>query len=108
MDRVDYLAEKCVNLRIFEDSHGKFNLSLMDIEGEALVVPQFTLYGNCRKGRRPSFDEAAEPELARKVYNSFIEALKRKRVNVSTGMFGAKMLVEIYNDGPVTFILESS
>lgn len=97
-----------MNLRIFEDSNGKFNLSLANIGGEALVVSQFTLYGNCRKGRRPGFDEAADPEFARRVYNSFIEALKRRQVKVSTGIFGAKMLVEIYNDGPVTFILESS
>ena len=97
-----------MNLRIFEDSDGKFNLSLLDVKGEALVVPQFTLYGSCKKGRRPSFDEAAEPELARSVYHRFIEALKQGNVNVSTGVFGAKMLVEIHNDGPVTFILESS
>lgn len=103
-----HLAEKCANLRIFEDSNGKLNLSLLDTGGEALVVSQFTLYGDCRKGRRPSFDQAAPPDLARRVYNIFIEALKRKGVKVSTGIFGAKMLVEIYNAGPVTFILESS
>jgi len=97
-----------VNLRIFEDANGKFNLSLLDVKGEALVVSQFTLYGNSRKGRRPSFDEAAEPDLARRVYHRFIEALKQRDVTVSTGIFGAKMLVEIHNDGPVTFILESS
>lgn len=101
------MADKCMNLRIFEDSNGKFNLSLLDVAGEALVVSQFTLYGNCRKGRRPSFDEAAAPELAHRVYNTFIQALKRKGIGVASGLFGAKMLVEIHNDGPVTFILES-
>lgn len=102
------MAEKCINLRIFEDSNGKLNLSLLDVGGEALVVSQFTLYGDCRKGRRPSFDEAATPEFAKRVYDRFIEILKQKGVKVSTGIFGAKMLVEIYNSGPVTFILESS
>jgi D-tyrosyl-tRNA(Tyr) deacylase len=72
------------------------------------VVSQFTLYGNCRKGRRPSFDEAALPEFAERVYDTFIDALKRQGIGVATGIFGAKMLVEIHNDGPVTFILESS
>ncbi len=96
-----------MNLRIFEDSNGKFNLSLLDVAGEALVVSQFTLYGNCRKGRRPSFDEAAAPELANRVYDTFIQGLKRKGIGVASGVFGAKMLVEIHNDGPVTFILES-
>ena len=102
-----WLADKCVNLRIFENDEGKFDLSLLDIRGEALVVSQFTLYGYCRKGRRPSFTDAARPEVARKLYEAFVEALKRTGLNVETGVFAARMKVEILNDGPVTLMVES-
>lgn len=103
----DYLAEKICNLRIFEDEGGKFNLSLMDKKGELLVISQFTLLGNTRKGRRPGFDDAASPEEARNLYEGFVGILRDKGLKVETGVFGAKMLVRIYNDGPVTFIVES-
>ena len=103
----EWLAEKCVNLRIFENEEGKFHFSLLDISGDILVVSQFTLYGDCRRGRRPSFTEAASPELAEKLYNRFIDILKQKRLKVETGIFAARMSVEIHNDGPVTLILNS-
>lgn len=104
---IEYLAEKVCNLRIFEDKEGKLNLSLLDIEGEILVISQFTLLGNTRKGRRPGFDDAALPGEARGLYEGFVKALKNKSIKVETGEFGARMLVKIFNDGPVTFILES-
>ncbi len=103
----EWLAEKCVNLRIFENEEGKFHFSLLDISGEILVVSQFTLYSNCRRGRRPSFTEAAPPELAEKLYNRFVEILTQKGLKVETGIFAARMKVEIHNDGPVTLILSS-
>ncbi len=103
----EWLAEKCVNLRIFENKEGKFHFSLLDIFGEVLVVSQFTLYGDCRRGRRPSFTEAASPELAEKLYNRFVEFLREKGLKVETGIFGARMKVKIHNDGPVTLILSS-
>ncbi|MTI82934.1 MAG: D-tyrosyl-tRNA(Tyr) deacylase [Firmicutes bacterium] len=105
---VDYLVEKIINLRIFEDDAGKMNLSLMDVQGEALVVSQFTLYGDCRKGRRPNFSEAASPEQGEELYNKFIKALQDRSVKVATGTFRAYMSVKILNDGPVTLILDSS
>ena len=104
---VDYLLEKIVNLRIFEDENEKMNLSLKDINGELLVVSQFTLFGDCRKGRRPNFTEAAKPELANKLYEEFIEKAKAYGINVGTGQFGAHMMVELVNDGPVTLLIDS-
>ena len=106
LSKVRFLAEKTANLRIFEDLEGKMNLSLLDIEGEALVVSQFTLYGDCRKGRRPSFIEAASPEDALHLYLKFCDYLEEIGVKVETGRFQAMMKVEIINDGPVTLLLE--
>ena len=104
---VVYLSDKCANLRIFEDAQGKMNLSVLEIGGEILVISQFTLYGDTRKGRRPSFTEALEPIQAEKLYQKFIDYLKEKDLKVEQGIFGAKMLVRIFNDGPVTFVLDS-
>jgi D-tyrosyl-tRNA(Tyr) deacylase len=105
-EQVRFLAEKIANLRIFEDEHGKTNLSVLDVQGEAIVVSQFTLYADSRKGRRPSFTEAALPEVASPLVDRFVEALRGHGVPTQTGQFGAHMLVEIHNDGPVTIWLE--
>lgn len=107
IEDVDYLVEKVLGLRIFQDHAGKMNLSIMDKGGEILVVPQFTLYGDCRKGRRPSFDEAAPVELAVSLYGLFVEELKKKGMRVETGRFGAVMDVNLINSGPVTLLLDS-
>ncbi|MGE0825177.1 MAG: D-aminoacyl-tRNA deacylase [Candidatus Binatia bacterium] len=104
----DYLSEKIVGLRIFSDDAGKFSLSVQDIRGAILVVSQFTLYGNCRKGRRPSFSEAAGIDKALPLYEYFVERLKHFQVPVATGRFQATMTVQLVNDGPVTLILESN
>lgn len=104
---VVYLADKCANLRIFEDQEGKMNLSVLEVGGEILVISQFTLYGDTKKGRRPSFTEAMEPKEAEKLYLMFIDHLRKKGLRVEQGIFGAKMLVKIFNDGPVTFILDN-
>ena len=101
------MAEKVVNLRIFEDEHGKMNRSLLDVKGSALVVSQFTLYGDARGQRRPSFISAAPPELANKLYEEFCEALRRIGVTVETGIFQAMMSVELVNEGPVTILIDS-
>ena len=104
----EYLAEKCANLRVFSDPDDKMNLSLLDIGGEALVVSQFTLYGDARKGRRPGFSEAAEPGKANELYLEFMKLLRAQGVkNVQSGQFAAMMLVSLENDGPVTLMLES-
>lgn len=104
---VAFLAEKVANLRVFEDESGKMNLSVLDVGGEILSVSQFTLYGDCRKGRRPNFMEAARPEQAELLYEAFNKSLQAKGINVETGRFGAMMDVSLVNDGPVTLILES-
>jgi D-aminoacyl-tRNA deacylase len=103
----DWLADKIINLRVFEDEEGKMNRSLLEEGGEILSVSQFTLYGDCRKGRRPNFMEAAKPSHAEKIYDYFNEELRKKGINVETGVFGSMMDVKLTNDGPVTLILES-
>jgi len=103
----DFLAAKLANLRIFADARGKMNRSLLETRGEMLVVSQFTLAGDCRKGRRPSFSTAAPPDEAERLYSHFVDHLRRMGIKVQTGRFGAEMRVELVNDGPVTFILES-
>jgi D-tyrosyl-tRNA(Tyr) deacylase len=103
----DYLAEKLIHLRIFCDAAGKMNLSAMDVGGGLLLISQFTLYGDCRKGRRPGFDAAAPPERARDLYGYFVERVRLSGLPVATGVFQAHMEVELVNDGPVTFMIES-
>ncbi len=105
-EQTQFLAEKVANLRIFEDEHGKTNLSVLDVNGEAIVVSQFTLYADTRKGRRPSFIDAALPVVASPLVDRFIELLKSYGVPTQAGQFGAHMQVEIHNDGPVTIWLE--
>lgn len=102
-----FLAEKCAHLRIFPDANGKFNRSGLDVGAEFLVVSQFTLHGDCRRGRRPSFTEAAPPEISRPLYDYFVERLSTYGLRIATGQFGANMLISIQNDGPVTLLVES-
>ncbi len=101
------LAEKTANLRVFDDDEGRMNRSLLETGGASLCVSQFTLYGDCRKGRRPSYDQAAPPEEARRLYEAFVESLRALQVRVETGRFQARMEVELVNDGPVTLLLDS-
>jgi D-tyrosyl-tRNA(Tyr) deacylase len=101
------MAEKCANLRVFPGERGHFEVSVLEREGEILAVSQFTLYGDCRKGRRPSLSEAAPPERAEPLFERFVEELRRGGVRVETGSFGALMKVSLVNDGPVTFILDT-
>ena len=103
----DYLADKITNLRVFTDDQGKMNLSLLEAKGAMLVVSQFTLYGDARKGRRPSYIEAAEPEKANALYEYFVERVRAQGVKVETGVFQAMMKVRLVNDGPVTILLDS-
>ncbi len=104
---IQYLASKIVGLRIFSDDAGKFNLSALDIHGELLVISQFTLLADARKGRRPSFTDAAPPALAEELFNKFVAEVRSTGLKVETGRFQAHMLVEIHNDGPVTILLDS-
>ncbi len=107
MGDADYLVDKIVHLRIFEDENGKMNRSLLETGGQMLVVSQFTLLADCRKGRRPSFIQAAEPNKAAELYEYFVKKVRQKGIWVETGRFGAMMAVALINDGPVTIILES-
>ena len=104
-DMVHYLADKALTLRIFQNDKGKMNFSCLDVSGEVLVVSQFTLAGDCTKGRRPSFDNAAQPKEAESFYRQFIEKVSESGLNVKEGQFGADMQLELVNDGPVTFFL---
>jgi D-tyrosyl-tRNA(Tyr) deacylase len=104
----EYLADKIVGLRIFEDAEDKMNLSLQDVGGEMLVISQFTLLADARKGRRPNFVKAARPEMAKRLYDHFVEKVKAQGINVGEGVFQTHMLVRIHNDGPVTILLDSN
>jgi D-tyrosyl-tRNA(Tyr) deacylase len=103
-----FMADKLINLRIFSDQNGKMNLSVQDVGGAILMISQFTLHGDCRKGRRPGFDQAAEPETARRLYQLTIELVRQPQVKCQTGVFAAHMHVSSLNDGPVTFLLDST
>ena len=104
---IRWMAEKCMHLRIFENDAGKFHYSLMDVQGEILAVSQFTLFADCRRGRRPGFTDAAPPEIAAPLFDSFVDILRDSGITVATGIFGAAMEVEIHNSGPVTILIDS-
>ena len=106
LEQVEKMAKKIVNLRIFPDENDKMNRSLLDVNGEMLIVSQFTLCGDCKKGTRPSFDKSAHPQLANELYEKFIEEVKTYGITIGTGKFAAMMDVELINDGPVTFMIE--
>lgn len=105
---IQKIAKKCIQLRMFEDEHGKLNKSLYDVQGGILSISQFTLYGDCKKGRRPSFDQAAKGEIAKPLYDAFNEALSGYGMQLETGIFGADMQLELVNDGPVTIVIDSA
>lgn len=107
LDDLNYIKDKIINLRVFHDENDKMNLSIIDVKGEILVISQFTLYGDCRKGRRPNFMEALGGEEAKKLYEEFVKLIKASNLKVETGEFGADMKVSINNDGPVTILLDS-
>lgn len=107
IEDVKYMKDKIINLRVFEDEEGKLNKSLKDVNGELLVISQFTLYGDCRKGRRPNFMEALGGEEAEKLYTEFLNLCREELGDIKSGVFGAEMLVDIKNDGPVTLIIDS-
>lgn len=106
-NEIQWLADKVIHLRIFEDEEGKMNRSLLDLGKEMLIVSQFTLYGDCRKGRRPGYSEAAPPAIAEPLYQSFIEEVRKQGITVATGKFQAAMQVELINNGPVTLLIDS-
>jgi D-tyrosyl-tRNA(Tyr) deacylase len=105
---VGYIVEKIVGLRVFDDNEGKMNLALPQVDGEVLLISQFTLYGDCRKGKRPSFSEAAPPEMAKRIYESVVSGCRSKGIRVKTGIFRETMQVHSVNDGPVTLLLDSA
>jgi len=107
-DTIDWMADKIINLRIFADDDGKMNRSLADINAEMLIVSQFTLYGDCRKGRRPGYSEAAAPEIAEPLYNRFITEINGRGISTAAGQFQAMMQVALINDGPVTLLIDSA
>jgi D-tyrosyl-tRNA(Tyr) deacylase len=107
IEDIRYICDKIINLRVFEDSQSKMNLSIIDTQGEILVISQFTLYGDCRKGRRPGFDAAAKVEDAKMLYEEFITEIKKSNVKIETGEFQVDMKVSLINDGPVTILLDS-